>query len=420
MNTRHSALKFLLLDLISPQPKVAPRSISALDEEDWATLLDMAQQHRLCPLLHWQITRAHANLPIPQKVLHLLGQSFKHATLRALVVQRELLLVHRILDQAGIPYVALKGAYLAFHAYPQPGLRPLRDIDILVPESRVLEANQTLLDSGLSRNERYPGIPEVLLKTARHLPPLRSPSGQVSIELHAHLFNPNNLKNQQTDLCAPPQFWERSIRKTVAKQAIAYESPTDLLLHLIVHAVIDHQFNNGPLLLSDLAFLLDHESIDWPLFWTLAKQGGHTRCCILALKLTERYWGTKSPIWPDEQEPDDPEFPQMIDIAAQLMLQGMATRQDLSLANEIAKHSSAISKVVWLLRKAFPPQTVIASIYPVLPNSPWVYFWYPLRWWRLAVKRWPEYLRSKQNAYFPHEAQQLADLKRWLTPAESP
>lgn len=414
MNTHHSALKFLLLDLISPHRPPSSASISCLDEDDWATLLDMAQQHRLCPLLHWQISRTHANLPIPQKVVEQLGQSMKRATLRALVIQRELLLVHRILDQAGIPYMALKGAYLAFHAYPQPGLRPLRDIDILVPETRVLEAYQTLLDNGLARNDSSPGMPEVLLKTAKHLPPLHSPSGQVSVELHVHLADPNNLKDQQADLCDAPPFWERRVQKTVARQEISYESPTDLLLHLIVHAVIDHQFDNGPLFLSDLAFLLDQKNIDWPLFWNLAKQGGYTRSCILALKLTERYWGTKCPIWHQDQEPDDPEFIQMIEIAAQLMLQNMTTRQDISLANKISRHSSATPKLVWLVHKFFPPKTVIASAYPVLPHSLGIYLRYPRWWWRLAIKRLPEYLRSRHNSHFSHEVQQLADLKRWL------
>lgn len=418
MNTHHSALKFLLLDLVSPQRPPPSASISSLNEADWATLLDMAQQHRLCPLLHWQISRTHANLPIPQKVVEQLGRSMKRATLRALVIQRELLLVHRILDQAGIPYMALKGAYLAFHAYPQPGLRPLRDIDILVPETRVLEAYQTLLDNGLARDDSYPGMPEVLQKTARHLPPLHSPSGQVSVELHPHLLDPNNLKDQQADLCDAPQFWERRIQKTVARQEIAYESPTDLLLHLIVHAVIDHQFNNGPLFLSDLAFLLDQKNIDWPLFWSLAKQGGYTRSCILAFKLTERYWGTKSIILPDEQEPDGPEFLQMIETAALLMLQNMATRQHIKWANEISRHTSLITKLVWLLRKVFfPPKTVISGSNPVLPHSPWVYFRYPLRW-LLAFKRLPEYLRSRQTPHFSHEARQLADLRRWLTSSE--
>lgn len=42
--------------------------------------------------------------------------------------------------------------------------------------------------------------------------------------------------------------------------------PTLALLHLIIHAVHDHLFNIGPVILTDVRYVLQSSRIDWPLF----------------------------------------------------------------------------------------------------------------------------------------------------------
>lgn len=407
-------LQSLLMDLLSPIRPVAPEAIKALDTEDWSCLLKMIRQHRLGPLLHWQIARVRDDLPIPDAVADELQQSFKRAAMRALVWQRELVRVHRILDRAAIPHAALKGAYLAFHAYPHPALRPLRDLDILVPENRAPEAFQALIDGGLSRNDDYPGSPAAYLQHSKHFPPLRSPAQQISVELHNRLFHPEHNGQAQVDLSATPMFWQRCIQNYVANETVPFVSPTDLLLHLIVHAVFDHQFNNGPLLLSDIAFLLENQEIDWPLFWAMAEQGQHKRGCLLALKLMERYWGMKSIGWPGGVARDTASMEAQLDIAALLMLRDFEIRSDVTLAKEVAHHPSLIGKFGALLRKIFVPKMQIAASYPVSKNSALIYFWYPVRWWRLATKRLPEFLRARQQVHVITEVRQLTELDRWL------
>ncbi|MBF0394193.1 MAG: nucleotidyltransferase family protein, partial [Alphaproteobacteria bacterium] len=109
-------LQALLIDLVCAR---RPANID-LDGRDWDALMAMVRHHRLAPLLHWRLTREASAVPVPQAVRAQLASAFTNATLRALQVQRELLLVHRILESAGIPHVALKGAYLAHHCYPTP------------------------------------------------------------------------------------------------------------------------------------------------------------------------------------------------------------------------------------------------------------------------------------------------------------
>ena len=409
-------LQALLLDLISPVRAVAQSQLDALSEADWQLLMAMVRQHRLGPLLHWQLGQAHPTLQLPAPVQARLSHIYKKGTLRSLTLQRELVLADRILQDAGIPSMALKGAYLAFHAYPQPALRPLRDLDILVPAAQALNAFQVLLDGGLRRIDTYMGTPEAAIEIHQHFPPLRSPSGTVNIELHNRALHPSHDHPDLPDLSADPQFWERANRTRVGNTEITFESPTDLLLHLIVHAVFDHKFNNGPLVLSDLAFLLRTHSMDWPLFWNLADQGHHTRGCVLALLLTQKYWGQLPLVWSDEAEQitKDATVSVQVDRAALLMLREMQARGDVDILAQVNKEASVLAKGQNLLRRLFVSRTTMAAAYPVAKDDWRIYAWYPIRWWRLVTQRLPSLWRSHQQTDLRSEATQLAEIKVWL------
>ena len=98
--------------------------------------------------------------------------------------------------------------------------------------------------------EKYDGSPEAFIKEAKHMPPMWSPSGQIWVELHLRLYHPDDEKSNEFELSEAPDFWQRLITNKSAGISLTYLAPTELLLHLIVHAVYDHQFNNGPLLLT--------------------------------------------------------------------------------------------------------------------------------------------------------------------------
>ena len=412
-------LQSLLLDLIAPLPQVDAARLDALKGSDWERLLGMIRQHRLGPLLHWQLNRCKAQLPIPKVVKEELARRFKASALRSLTLQRELLLVHRILDKAGFPHVALKGAYLALHAYPQAALRPMRDLDILVARDKGLDAYQALLDGGLKRMDHCQGSPEACLQRDKHLPPLHSPNGCISVELHVRLIAPKSDDELQADLSDDPQFWQRCINAPLADDSICFESPTDLLLHMICHAVYDHKFNNGPLLLSDLAYLLDSHKIDWPLFWRLAERGQQTRGCLLTLNLTERYWGTKTIAWPEGIEVHEASMASQVDNAALLLLQDFEACADVNLAVRVSLQTSIAGKAGALLGKAFPRKTSLAVEYPVSEHSRWIYLWYPVRWWRLVIVRLPALLRSLRQDHLRAEAKTVAGLEEWLNASPS-
>lgn len=407
-------LQLLLLDLISPIRIVTQAQVDVLGTEDWSTLIELIRSQRLGALTHWQLQHNHKHLHLPVSVKTQLAQLFKRASMRNLKLQRELLLVHQLLDLADIPNVPLKGACLAFHVYPHVGLRSMRDLDILVPKDQALRAYQVLLAAGLSRIDGEGGVPAAAMQIYHHMPPIKSPTGDVIVELHQRLFHPSKLEQQNYDLSESADFWERLVPTALAGKVLMMESPTDLLFHLIVHAVYDHELSNGPLLLPDIAYLLEHRVIEWSLFWQLAHERQMTRGCLLALHLTQRYWGQLSIDWPDPEQannavPDD-HLEQQLNAAAFLMTRDFRDR----LAERILMEASFAARVGLLLHKAFPTRSVMAAKFPVSSNSVFVFAWYPVNWWRLLRKRMPGYWRSKRQNRLSNDFDKLTALRMWL------
>jgi hypothetical protein len=92
-----------------------------------------------------------------------------------------------IVDACGARVVVtlLKGISLSDRDYPAPYLRPMRDIDLLVPEGAVCEVQQTLLGLG------YREHPEERVESyGHHAVPLVHPRTGIWVEVHHRLFPP--------------------------------------------------------------------------------------------------------------------------------------------------------------------------------------------------------------------------------------
>ncbi len=120
------ALRRHLLDLIAEAPGPAPD----LSPTDWDALDALAAEHRLQPLLH---SHRRADPAVPERLRAVWKAAHREAGLIAMTQRADLLDTVALLRAEGIEPVAMKGAWLAWHAYPQPTLRPMRDLDLLVP-----------------------------------------------------------------------------------------------------------------------------------------------------------------------------------------------------------------------------------------------------------------------------------------------
>jgi hypothetical protein len=152
---------------------------------DWAEVPAPAEAQGLGPLLYWHL-RAADVLPPPAvkrelQALYLRHQHANQVRFRALA---EILTAF---EAEGIPARVLKGAALAWLIYPEPGLRAMRDLDILVPVAQVRQAQQLL--GRLGFDAPLPGPAEPLPDKHLALASRREEGLQVSVELHHNLFH---------------------------------------------------------------------------------------------------------------------------------------------------------------------------------------------------------------------------------------
>lgn len=146
---------------------------------EWESLLDQAQFHGMAPLLWYHIKAAAITIPARQRQLFkLLTYRYRHANQVRLDVLAELL---QVLQQAGIEAVVLKGWVLAVLVYDDIGLRPMRDIDLLLKENDLARAEKVFSTLGFRAE-----LPHHILQDHHHMVPLFKKVDGVTIELELH------------------------------------------------------------------------------------------------------------------------------------------------------------------------------------------------------------------------------------------
>lgn len=250
-----------------------------LSANDWRVLDRLADDHRCRPALH-RLRGGEAI--IPQSIRAGWAESFRNSTLAALTQRAELARIARDLAEADIPMVALKGAWLAWEIYPEPGMRPLRDLDILVPPDRALEARTRLLSLGYRQCEKTALPLEEWTVRFKHLPALASRKGHV-VEIHTRLWDDDGRMPPH-----PIGLLKRRV-ESAAMPGLFVLSPIDNVMHLAVHAAF-HRFDGGPLMLLDFATLAEEaDALDLSALWDRALQEGWTRHAALCIHAADRW-----------------------------------------------------------------------------------------------------------------------------------
>ena len=310
--------RLVMLDLLGTRDVPAAR-LAALTADDWARLEALAHSYHCEPMLHH---RRRDDDTIPADLRARWRTSHRASAMRALVLKAELGEVCALLENAGLAPIALKGAWLAWHAYPAPALRPMTDLDLLLTPETVVAGYDLLQAHGY----RVAAPPEMaladLLRFDKHLPELIAPRGTI-IELHHRLWEPDGRLDH-----ASPAHDEAAVRaRAVRIDGISYPAPTDMLAHLLIHAAYGHRLNCGPVILSDVAFFLQRYPVDWPQFWTRAAREGWRPGARLLLAVAARYHDLDIPL--DQAGP--PPTPAILASFPDLILQDRATLQNAAL-----------------------------------------------------------------------------------------
>jgi len=147
---------------------------------DWEGFAGRAETHGLAPLVYRHLREAAVSLPTRQG-LQLRALTLRHRRSDE-IRSRALREVVDAFENNHIQTIILKGAALSHLIYSTPELRPMSDLDVLVPYTKAGLAQQTLKKLGYSAPAQHPAF----IHHHHHLPTAsRKEEGlQVSIEVH--------------------------------------------------------------------------------------------------------------------------------------------------------------------------------------------------------------------------------------------
>jgi hypothetical protein len=121
----------------------------AWNELDWNYLFEAGIKHQLSPLLYFYLKKQELLHHVPETFRDMLKNVYYASLERGIRQQEEYLELARTLSTAGVPHKPLKGiAWIPEIYNNNPALRPMTDIDIIVPENHKIEAREVLLERG--------------------------------------------------------------------------------------------------------------------------------------------------------------------------------------------------------------------------------------------------------------------------------
>jgi hypothetical protein len=227
----------------------------AANRSDWRSLPAQAETHGLTPLLYTHLQAA--DIPIPNSIKEQLQTRTMQHSHANRVRAKTLAEVLDAFQSAGIDTLVLKGAALAHLVYPQPGLRPMRDVDVLVSRSQARQAQALLAELGFNAPPPGDALP------AKHLPNAqREAEGlPVSIELHHNLYANGTPTTEMEALRL------RAIPFTIENVTAYTLSHEDMLEHIYQHIRVNILLDSLRLVwIADMVSLAERfaAEIDWP------------------------------------------------------------------------------------------------------------------------------------------------------------
>jgi len=233
-----------LLALSDPDGRRAmpPQPLAA---ERWAALCEMADRHGVLPAV---VANAKRVLAVQgREGLAALEEALAGAKDRligraglSLMIRGQIRGIAAEFKASGVPVAVLKGADFADHLYPDPSLRPFTDLDLLVPEQAVAQAEKAISRLGYvpcDASMKYAGGygERSWIRRDRH---------EGTVEIHWNLVNSPTIRRgvgvAWEDLAfeSGPEVNDGISRPTAAAR----------LLIAAVHAAASHGFDRlGPL-----------------------------------------------------------------------------------------------------------------------------------------------------------------------------
>ncbi|MBN1428628.1 MAG: nucleotidyltransferase family protein [Anaerolineae bacterium] len=257
----------------------------------WPDVIGQAVRHGVAPVLLRCIRSSGFDLPNID--ISSLKEAARLSATRYVILESAQAQIEAALREAGLPTIWLKGIALSQTLYPDPALRPMSDLDVLVPYDRREDA----LEVAKLQGYRFPDSPGRFLDTndgllmnrvSHHYHLVGGPAQMVTLELHSRLLG---ISNDILSLEDIGWFWEQTSPCRTASIVFSTLNPTAHLLYLCAHAELQHA-ELYLLRYLDLHLLVTHTPIDWPLLIRRAAALRWTSVVESALRASMKLFGT--------------------------------------------------------------------------------------------------------------------------------
>lgn len=392
--------EFLLQLLGRPRPEQSLTLARAAPQVDWQRLF-LITPPDLSAYLGHKISEYGLTSQCPAQLLQEAEDARRATTVRWLRLRFELRNLMSEFDRHNLDFVVLKGAVLAFIAYPDSSLRPVSDLDLLVRRESLEKALKLIGDAGFRCPERFEFANPLIIKDSV-VPgeeislPLEKPGTQALIEVHTQLES------------AEPWFpvsiekvWEHIEETDWNDVCIPILDVHEFLFHLVLHLSRGHYFSLGLRALLDVHLWveLQEKRLDWQWIRNESVRRGYSDWMYLTLKMVKDSFLTPIPREFFDQMATPPNLERLQKLAYQQIWADQRAHSKVPPRLAITLSQPSVGRAISSLFKRLDPDGALAT--PMIPalqisnNARWrLSFRRILR--DLKVKA-PIYLRALQN-----------------------
>ncbi|MFA6358400.1 MAG: nucleotidyltransferase family protein [Candidatus Omnitrophota bacterium] len=193
---------------------------------NWQIVIEQSLYHGVLPLVYYNLLKIKELRP-PKNIQAILKNSYTITLDRNLALWKEFSFLQAALKQSEIEIIPLKGIILHKTLYPDAGLRPMIDIDILIREENLFQAEKYILQLGYQKQLK--NLPENYWKMYQAHFSFYNSSKKIILELHWQLAPPRPNVLDLTNV------WENSQIQIIDQVPVLSLSPEDTLLSLWLH-----------------------------------------------------------------------------------------------------------------------------------------------------------------------------------------
>lgn len=244
-----------------------------LNRLNWNKVYDMMTHEGVAPLIYWQLQQHNALQHLPHFERMQLTQDYFSTIARNEMLRQELARITQALNDADVTFVILKGFALAAEVYPDFGLRPMGDLDLLVRREDIVTAVQVILRLGYAELDDL--VPGMNMKAGYNIKCRHVTLPDILVEVHWSLLAGDyDVRSPSVDFfwVETQQFSPKS-KSIVPSNCLSFK-PEINTIYLAAHMMLQHGPKSNRLIwLYDVyKTITDHNSFNWNKFLVLTQQ----------------------------------------------------------------------------------------------------------------------------------------------------